>query len=106
MAAKPDYKKAAEEASAALTAMKIKSGRLHGFHLGSGNRAEAVARLRRWVEIAEEHMTTEEIDFVCLKIPMALNAQARHRGEEPRGKWMHQWWAELAEDKRAHGQVQ
>jgi hypothetical protein len=43
----PDYAKAAREASAALTAMRIKKGALHGFHLGSGDREEAIERLRR-----------------------------------------------------------
>jgi hypothetical protein len=35
----PDYGKAFKGASAALTAMKIKAGRLHGSYLGSGDRS-------------------------------------------------------------------
>ena len=53
----PDYAKAAREGSAALTKMKIEHGHLHGGFLGSGNRAEAIERLRRWVEIAAEHLS-------------------------------------------------
>ena len=101
----PDYGKAAKEASAALTEMRIESGHLHGYHLGSGDRREAIARFRRWVEIAAEHLSTEGIDFACLKIPLALNAQAMDRGDE-RGVWMQKWREELAEDIRTHGQVQ
>ena len=44
---KPDYKQAAEEASAAFTALKIKHGALHAFYLGSGHRKWAIERLKR-----------------------------------------------------------
>jgi hypothetical protein len=44
---KPDYKQAAEEASAAFTALKIKHGALHAFYLGSGDRKWAIERLKR-----------------------------------------------------------
>jgi hypothetical protein len=77
----------------------------HGHHLGSGNRKEAIARFRRWVEIAAEHLSTEEIDFACSKIPLALNVQAWARGDE-RGVWMQKWQEELADDIRMHGRVQ
>jgi hypothetical protein len=79
----PDYGKAAKEASVALTKLKIKQGALHGFYLGSGDRAESISRLRRWVEIAAEHLSGDE-----------------------RGAWPRKWEAELMEDKRAHTQVQ
>jgi hypothetical protein len=101
----PDYKKAAEEASAALTEMKIKRGKLHGSPLGSGDRTEAIARFRRWVEIAAEHLSTEWIDQACFKIPLALNVEAMASGDE-RGAWIWKWEAELMADKQAHGQVQ
>jgi hypothetical protein len=101
----PDYAKAAREASAALTKMRIKKGALHGFHLGSGNRAEAIARLRHWVEITAEHLSTEQIDHTAWRIPLQLNVQAMDRGDES-GAWLDQWEAELMEDKRAHRQVQ
>jgi hypothetical protein len=102
----PDYAKEPKEASTAFTEMKIKKGRLHGgFYLGSGDRAESIARLRRWVEIAAEHLSTEGIDHVCFKIPLGLNAESMDRGDEPCG-WLGQWRTELAEDKRARAQVQ
>jgi hypothetical protein len=102
---KPDYKKAAEAASAALTAMKIKHGTLGGLFLGSGDRAESIARLRRWVEIAAEHLSVEQIDQTAWRIPLQLNVQAMRRGDE-RGAWLQKWEAELLEDKHAHAQVQ
>jgi len=49
----PDYAKAAKEASAALTAMKIKHGALHAFYQGSGDQKWAIERLRRWCDLAE-----------------------------------------------------
>jgi len=60
--------------------MKIKQGKLHGFFLGSGDRAEAVARLRRWVEIAAEHLSVEQdrSDSVADSGACA--------GDEPRGR--------------------
>jgi hypothetical protein len=77
----------------------------HGHHLGSGNREEAIARFRRWVEIAAEHLSTEGIDFACSKIPLALNVQAWARGDE-RSVWLRKWQGELAEDIRTHARVQ
>src|SRR5215831_12987611 len=97
----PDYGKAFKEASAARTQMKIEHGHLHGWFLGSGDRGVAVERFRRWVKIAAEHLSTEGIDLACWKIPLALNAEAMHKGDE-RGAWLHQWDAELLADKRAH----
>jgi len=77
-----DYGKAFRGASAALTAMKIEKGRVHGgFYLGSGDRAESIARLRRWVEIAAEHLSVEQIDQTAWRIPLQLNVQARLRGD-------------------------
>ena len=66
---KPDYKKAAEEASAALTAMKITKG-AHGSYLGSGDRKWAIERLRRWCDLAEQHLSTEMIDQMAWWIEM------------------------------------
>src|SRR5215471_7776294 len=102
---KPDYAKAFKEASVALTKLKIRQGAQHGFFLGSGDRAEAIARLRRWVEIAAEHLSTEQIDQTAWRIPLQLNVQAMVRGDQ-RGAWLEQWEAELMEDKQAHRQVQ
>ena len=75
----PDYRKAAEEASAALTKMKIEHGHLHGFYLGSGDRQWAIERLRRWCDLAEEHLSTEMIDQMALRIQMYLSAEAVSR---------------------------
>jgi len=85
--------------------MKIKQGHLHGFYLGSGDRAEAIERLRRWVEIAAEHCSVEEIDQIAWRIPLALNARSFFRGDK-RSDWLPKWEAECTEDKRAHRQVQ
>ena len=39
----------------ALTAMRIKKGRLHGgFYLGSGDRAEAISRYGRDIDLLSE----------------------------------------------------
>jgi len=105
MAGKPDYKQEAKRARAAFTAMKIQQGKLHGFYLGSGDRAESVARLRRWVEIAAEHLSVEQIDQTAWRIPLQLNVEAMNRGDE-RGAWIRKWEAELMADKPAHAQVQ
>src|SRR6516165_5264065 len=75
---KPDYKKAAEEASAAFMAMKIKQGTLHGSYLGSGDRKWAIERLRRWCDLAVEHLSTEMIDQMAWRIEMYLAAEALH----------------------------
>jgi hypothetical protein len=101
----PDYKQEAKRASAAFTAMKIQQGKLHGAPLGSGDRAESVARLRRWVEIAAEHLSVEQIDQTAWRIPLQLNVEAMNRGDE-RGAWIRKWEAELMADKPAHAQVQ
>jgi hypothetical protein len=101
----PDYAKAFKESSAALTAMKIKRGALHGRHMGSGDRGEPIARLRRWVEIAAEHLSVEQIDYTAWRIPLQLNVQAMDRGDESFA-WLHQWEADLLEDQRSHAQVQ
>lgn len=101
----PDYKKAFKGASAALTKMKIEHGHLHGWFLGSGDRAEAIARFRRWVEIAAEHLSTEQIDQTAWRIPLQLNVLALNRGDKS-GDWLGKWEAELMEDKRSHRQVQ
>jgi hypothetical protein len=100
----PDFAKAAKEASAALTKMKIERGQLHGYYLGCGDRAESIARLRRWVEIAAEHLSVEHIDQTAWRIPLQLNALDELRDE--RGAWLQKWEAELMEDKQAHAQVQ
>jgi hypothetical protein len=103
----PDYRKAFKEASAALTAMKIREGALHGWFLGSGDRAEAIARFRRWVEVAAEHLSTEQIDQIAWRIEICLQAEALHKGDEKGAlKWHRQWQSELMEDKRSHRQVQ
>jgi hypothetical protein len=52
----PDYAKAAKEASAAFTAMKIKHA-AHGSFLGSGDRKWAIERLKRWCDLAVEHLS-------------------------------------------------
>jgi len=104
---KPDYKKAAEEASAALTAMKIKKGALHGSYLGSGDRKWAIERLRRWCDLAEEHLSTEMIDQMALRIQMYMSSEAQKRdGWDAAGVWHDQFEKELMEDKQAHAQVQ
>jgi len=104
---KPDYKQAAEEASAAFTALKIKKGALHGFFLGSGDRKWAVERLRRWCDLAEQHLSTEMIDQVARRIQMYLTSEAIDKGDEKGAlQWYCQWEAELMEDKRSHAQVQ
>src|SRR5215471_19568446 len=95
---KPDYAKAFKEASVALTKLKIRQGAQHGFFLGSGDRAESIARLRRWVEIAAEHLSVEQIDQTAWRIPVQLNVQARLRGDYG-GAWLRKWKAELLEDK-------
>ena len=84
--------------------MKIKQGHLHGWFLGSGDRAEPIARFRRWVEIAAEHLSTEGIDLACWKIPQALNAQAMDRGDRRRD-WLHQG-SGAPGGQAAHRQVQ
>ena len=105
---KPDYKKAAEEASAAFTAMKIKQGTLHGSYLGSGDRKWAIERLRRWCDLAEEHLSTEMIDQMALRIQMYLSAEAirKRDGWDAARVWHYQFEKELMEDKQAHAQVQ
>ena len=103
---KPDYAKAAKEASAAFTEMKIQCGALCGFFLGSGDRAAAMERLRCWVEIAAEHLSTEQIDQTALRIPMALDSELLARGDAEWGKWHRRWEAELVADKRERRQVQ
>ena len=104
---KPDYKKAAEEASAAFTAMKIKQGTLHGSYLGSGDRKWAIERLRRWCDLAVEHLSTEMVDQMAWRIEMYLASEALQQGDtEGALEWRRQWEAELLEDKRAHAQVQ
>jgi hypothetical protein len=102
---KPDYAKEFKQASASLTKMKIEHGSLHGYYMGSGDRAESIARLRRWVEIATEHLSVEQIDQTAWRIPVQLNVLAMNRGDE-RGAWLEKWEAELREDQRAHRQVQ
>ena len=57
------------------------------------------------MDLAEKHLSTEQIDFTAARIHMQLEVEERDRGGEP-GKWYRQCEAELAEDKRAHGQVQ
>jgi len=104
---KPDYAKAAREASAAFTAMKIKHGHLHGWFLGSGDRQWAVKRLRRWCDLAVEHLSTEMVDQMAWRIEMYLASEALQQGDtEGALEWRRQWEAELLEDKRAHAQVQ
>jgi hypothetical protein len=104
---KPDYKKAAEEASAALMAMKIKSGHLHGLFLGSGDRQWAIERLRRWCDLAVEHLSTEMIDQMAKRIQMYMTGEALDKGDELGAlQWRCQWEAELMADKQAHAQVQ
>jgi hypothetical protein len=104
----PDYRKAAEEASAALTKMKIEHGHLHGFYLGSGDRQWAIERLRRWCDLAEEHLSTEMIDQMALRIQMYLSAEAirKRDGWDAARVWHYQFEKELMEDKQAHAQVQ
>ena len=103
----PDYKKAAEESSAALTEMKIKSGRLHGLFLGSGDRKCAIERLRRWCDLAVEHLSTEGIDQLAKKIQICMASEARERdGWDAARVWHDQLEKELMEDKQAHAQVQ
>jgi hypothetical protein len=103
----PDYKKAFKESSAALTAMKIERGDLHGFYLGSGDRAASVDRLRRWCDLAEQHLSTEMIDQMAMRIQMYMTSEALHKGDEEGPlKWHRQWQSELMEDKQAHRQVQ
>jgi len=103
----PDYVKAFKEASAARTKMKIDHGALHGWFLGSGDRAAAVARLRRWCDLAEEHLSTEMVDQMAHRIEMYLASEALEQGDKEGAlKWRRQWEAELLEDKRSHAQVQ
>ena len=45
----------------------------------------AVARLRRWVEVAAEHLTVEQIDQTAWRIPLQLNVLEWDRGG---GKWL------------------
>ena len=107
MAKKPDYAKATREASAALTDMKIKGGALHGLCLGSGDRAAAIERLRRWCDLAAQYLSTEMIDQMALRIKMYLVLEAMQLGDEAAAdQWYDRWAAELAEDKREHGPVQ
>jgi hypothetical protein len=104
---KPDYKKAAEEASAAFTAMKIKKGALHGFFLGSGDRKWAVERLRMWCDLAEQYLSTEMIDQMALRIQMYMTSEALARdGWDAARVWHHKFKEELMKDKRSHEQVQ
>ena len=90
MARKPDLAKSA--------------GALMGFYLGSGDRGEAIERLRRWVRLAEERLSTEGIDQMAYRIVIYLNAEAIGR-EDWGGKWLRQWNAEVEQDKREHGQA-
>jgi len=102
----PDYKKAAEEASAAFTAMKIKKGAPHGFYLGSGDRKWAIERLRRWCDLAVEHLSTEMIDQLARRIQMCMTSEALARdGWGAARVWHHKFEEELMEDKRSHAQV-
>jgi hypothetical protein len=103
----PDYGKAFQKASAALTALKIEHGHLHGSFMGSGDRQWAIERLKRWCDLAEQHLSTEMVDQVAWRIEMYLAGEALDKGDmEEALKWHSQWEAELVEDKRAHRQVQ
>jgi hypothetical protein len=87
--------------------MKIKKGALHGSYLGSGDRKWAIERLRRWCDLAEQHLSTEMIDQMAWRIEMYMLSEALHKGDEKGAlKWNCQWEAELMEDKQAHRQVQ
>jgi hypothetical protein len=78
-----------------------------GFFLGSGDRGPAVERLRRWCDLAEQHLSTEMVDQMAMRIHMYLLSEAKRKGDQEGAlKWHRQWEAELLEDKRAHRKVQ
>ena len=85
----------------AVTGGPVAGRGMRGYYLGSGDRQEAIARLRRWVAIAEENLATEWIDPLASRIATYANDEAfRREGKKFDGKWMRQWEAEVTADRR------
>jgi hypothetical protein len=98
MRKKPDYAVEAKQASVAMAKMKLQRGALAGYFLGSGDRGAAIERLKRWVGLAEEHLSTEMIDQVAMRIMIYMNMEVLQRDAKD-VQWVRRWDAEIEQER-------